>query len=318
MKQVSLGTTGMKVSAMALGCLNFGSRTDKATSYRLLDDYVEFGGSFLDTANNYAFWNDGCVGGESESLLGQWMKERSNRNLMFVATKVGAKPTFPGGGFENKEGLSRKAIEHAIDESLKRLGTDYIDLYYAHIDDADTPLEETLEAFERLVRAGKVRALGCSNYRVSRIIEARNISSAHNWAPYSCIQQRYTYLRPNPGADFGVQISADEELLRYCQSRDDFSLLAYSPLLHGSYTRREVPIPKQYEGLQTQARMRALNEIAEETEGTLNQVVLAWLLQNAPSTIPVIAASSLDQLQENIGSTVICLSDDQLERLNNA
>lgn len=124
------------------------------------------------------------------------MMERQNRSQMFVATKVGAKPRFPGGGFANKEGLGRKAIEQAIDASLQRLRTDYIDLYYAHIDDTDTPLEETLETFDLLVRTGKVRAVGCSNYQLARLIEARKISSEKNIASYRCIQQRYTYLHP--------------------------------------------------------------------------------------------------------------------------
>ncbi|MDQ0088520.1 aryl-alcohol dehydrogenase-like predicted oxidoreductase [Paenibacillus anaericanus] len=318
MQQLPLGATGMKVSALALGCLNFGSRTNKEMSYRLLDQYQDAGGSFLDTANNYAFWNDGCVGGESESLLGQWMKERGNRSRMTIATKVGAKPTFPGGGFEHKEGLSRKAIEQAIDESLRRLHTDYIDLYYAHIDDADIPLEETLEVMEGLVRAGKVRALGCSNYSVSRIEEARSISQAHNWTSYSCIQQRHTYLRPNRDADFGVQLSADDDLLKYCERHEDFSILAYSPLLNGAYTREDVPFPEQYEGPEVQARMRVLKEVAAETEGTMNQVILAWLLQNTPSTISLVAASSFEQLRENLGSLDIRLTQEQLERLNKA
>ncbi|MGF7050710.1 aryl-alcohol dehydrogenase-like predicted oxidoreductase [Paenibacillus sp. DS2015] len=317
-QQLPLGNTGLKVSALALGCLNFGSRTNKETSYRLLDQYQDAGGTFLDTSNNYAFWNDGCVGGESELLLGQWMKERGNRARMFVGTKVGAQPTFPGGGFENKEGLGRKAIEQAIDASLLRLGTDYVDLYYAHVDDADIPLEETLETMDGLVRAGKVRALGCSNHSVSRIQAAQKISSDHNWTSYSCIQQRHTYLHSNPGADFGPQISADEELLRYCESHEDLSFLAHSPLLNGAYTRQDVSIPEQYEGPGVQARMRILNEVAVETEGTLNQVVLAWLLQNTPTTISLIAASSSDQLRENLGSLDIRLSQEQLERLNRA
>ncbi|GGH27082.1 aldo/keto reductase [Paenibacillus segetis] len=318
MQNLPLGNTGIKVSALALGCLNFGSRTTKEISYRLLDQYQDAGGSFLDTANNYAFWNEGCVGGESESLIGQWMKERGNRSRMIVATKVGAKPTFPGGGFENKEGLGRKAIEQAIDESLLRLGTDYIDLYYAHIDDNSIPLQETLEVMDRLVRSGKVRALGCSNYSVSRIEEARSISRSHNWTSYSCIQQRHTYLRPNSAADFGVQISADDELLRYCEHHDDFSLLAYSPLLNGAYTRQDVALPEQYRGPEVETRLSVLKEVAAETDGTLNQVVLAWLLQNTPATISLIAASNSEQMSENLGSLDIKLSQGQLERLNRA
>lgn len=318
MRQIRLGSTGIQVSVMALGCLNFGSRDDRETSYGLLDAYEEAGGTFLDTSNNYAFWNEGCVGGESELLLGQWMKERGNRNRMVVATKVGAKPTFPGGGFENMEGLSRKAIEQALDESLLRLGTDYVDLYYAHIDDTKTPLEETLETLDGLVRAGKVRAIGCSNYRLPRIMEARSICEARSWTGYACIQQRYTFLRPQPGADFGVQVSADEELLSYCRSRDDFALLAYSPLLNGAYTRQDGPLPGQYEGPAARERLGVLREVAAEIGRTPNQVVLAWLMQSTPAALPLIAVSSKVQLQENLGSLHVRLTPDQLDRLTKA
>lgn len=318
MQQFELGNTGIQVSAMALGCLNFGSRNDRGTSYRLLDQYVDTGGTFLDTANNYAFWNEGCVGGESESLLGQWMRERGNRDRMLIATKVGAMPLSPGAGFDAIEGLSQRAIEHAIDQSLKRLGTDYVDLYYAHIDDTSTPLEETLEALDKLVQAGKVRAIGCSNYPLPRLQEALRISEAGNLTPYSCIQQRYTYLRPAPDADFGIQVSADEELLGYAGSRSDLTLLAYSPLLNGAYSSVEVALPESYSGPESQFRLRILTEIAAETGTTVNQIVLSWMLQNTPAVIPLIAASTKEQLSENLGALEVRLSRDQIERLNQA
>lgn len=318
MQQMKLGATSLRVSALALGCLNFGSRTSQRDSYRLLDQYVDAGGSFLDTANNYAFWNEGCIGGESELLLGRWMKERGNRDQMFIATKAGAKPAYPGAGFENMEGLGRKAIEAAIDESLRRLGTDYVDLYYAHIDDTSTPLEETLEALDELVRKGKVRAIGCSNYSLSRLKEAQRISEAGNLTPYSCVQQRYTYLQPRRDADFGIQVSADEELLTYCRNRGDLSLLAYSPLLNGAYTRKDVSIPESYGGSESLSRLQMLKEVAAETGGTMNQIVLAWMLHSDPAVIPVIAASTPEQLGENLGSLDIKLSREQLERLNQA
>ena len=139
MRQVVFGHTGERVSALCLGCMHFGTRVDEETSRGLLDQYADCGGGFLDTANNYAFWVNGFVGGESEELLGRWMRDRGNRNDIFLATKVGAKPLFEGGSFEDAEGLSAEAITRAAEESLRRLKTDRIDLYYAHIDDRTTP-----------------------------------------------------------------------------------------------------------------------------------------------------------------------------------
>nr|WP_145405137.1 aldo/keto reductase [Paenibacillus xylanexedens] len=318
MRQLTLGKSGPQVSALCLGCLNFGTKADKSLSYRLLDQYVEAGGNFLDTSNNYAFWNGAGVGGQSETLLGEWMKEKNNRNSIFLATKVGANPTIPGGGFPAKEGLSKKAIHKAVDESLKRLQTDYIDLYYAHIDDMDVPLEETLEAFNQLVQSGKVRAIGCSNHYTWRLEEARSISLSHGFAPYQCIQQRYSYLRPRPGADFDVQISVSEEMLKYIETHEEIALLAYSPLLSGAYTRQDRPIPVQYTGPDAEARIAVLQEISKETGATHNQVVLAWMLNNSPVTLPVIAASSTEQLQENLQALNVTLTQEQIKRLNEA
>ncbi|RUS47429.1 aldo/keto reductase [Cohnella sp. AR92] len=318
MQRHSLGATGLRVSDFSLGCLNFGSRTDKRTSFRLLDRYKEAGGNFLDTANNYAFWNEGCIGGESESLLGEWMRVSKNRSELIVATKVGAKPTIPGGGFDQIEGLSRQAIEKAVDESLLRLGTDYVDLLYAHIDDTDTPLEETLEAFDRLIKQGKVRALGCSNYRFSRLLEAKEISAARGLASYSCIQQRYTYLRPGIDADFGIQVSADDDLLEYCKKNDDFTMLAFSPLLGGLYGREDAEIPEAYRSEEQWVRLQTIRQAAREIGATPNQVVLAWMLQNVPRVLPLVAVSDLAQLEENLGALSIKLDAELLERLNRA
>ncbi|WP_270166926.1 aldo/keto reductase [Paenibacillus sp. SYP-B4298] len=318
MRQLSLGKSGPQVSALCLGCLNFGTNTDKSLSYRLLDQYLEAGGNFLDTSNNYAFWNGTGVGGQSETLLGEWMKERGNRNHIFLATKVGANPTVPGGGFASKEGLSKKAIHKAVDESLKRLQTDYIDLYYAHIDDMDVPLEETLDAFNQLVQSGKVGAIGCSNHYTWRLEQARSISQSRGFASYQCIQQRYTYLRPRPGADFDVQISVSEEMLKYIETHEEIALLAYSPLLNGAYSRQDRPIPVQYAGPDAETRIAVLQEISKETGATHNQVVLAWMLSNSPVTLPVIAASSTEQLRENLQALDVTLTQEQIKRLNEA
>ena len=162
MKKIRLGNTDKEISALCLGSMYFGTKISTESSFGLLDRYVAAGGDFVDTANLYACWVEGFHGGESETVLGQWMRERRNRDDLFLSTKVGATPTVRGGDTNAIEGLSSEAIESAIDASLKRLGTDRVDLYYAHIDDRKVSLGETLSTFDRLVRAGKVRFIGCS------------------------------------------------------------------------------------------------------------------------------------------------------------
>jgi aryl-alcohol dehydrogenase-like predicted oxidoreductase len=227
MRTISLGNSGVEVSAFCLGTMYFGSRTDRETSFQLLDRYVEAGGSFLDTANIYARWVPGFVGGESETLLGGWMRERKHRDQIFVATKVGFQ--YPGVEW----GLRADQIETECEKSLKRLGTDTIDLYYAHVDDRNTPMEETMAAFDRLVKAGKVRLIGASNFLAWRLEEARWVSQTRGWAEYCCIQQRYSYIRPKSGASFDPQIATNDDLLDYCRARG-ITILAYSPLLSGA------------------------------------------------------------------------------------
>ncbi len=311
MRTVPLGNTGLQVSAFCLGTMHLGSRTDRETSYRILDRYVEAGGSFLDTANNYAMWVPGYVGGESETLLGEWMRARNNRARIFIATKVG----FDYRGVER--GLRAYQIETECEKSLKRLGIDTIDLYYAHRDDRETAMEETLEALDRLVKAGKVCLVGASNFAAWRLEEARWVSQTHGWVEYCCVQQRYSYLRPKPGADFGHQTAANDDLLDYCRARG-IRLLAYSPLLSGAYTRADRAFPDQYLGPDTDARVAALRAVSEEAGATANQVVLAWMAQSDPAVIPVFGASTVGQLQENLGAREVELSVEQMARLNNA
>ena len=318
MKTVELGNTGKRVSALAPGCMNFGSRTDAARSTELLDQYLEAGGTFLDTANNYAFWHDGFEGGESERFLGRYLERRGNRDDIFLASKVGANPTVKGGGFDTAEGLSGAAIEKAIDESLERLRTDHLDLYYAHVDHRESDLMETLETFDKLVESGKVRHIACSNMKTWRIEQARNISHANGWAKYCGVQQRFSYLRPVPGADFDVQEAVTEELLDYCTVNDDFTLLAYSPLLNGAYTREDREVPDEYQSPDADARLTALKQVAAGLEATPNQVVLAWMMQGTPTVIPLVAASTEAQLAESLGATQVTLSSEQMTFLNEA
>jgi len=310
-KKVTLGNTDVQVSCLCMGTDSLGSKIDQQRSFELLDLYREKGGTSIDTANFYASWVPGCKGGESETTIGLWMKQRRNRKDMVVASKLGF--DYPG----CKGGLSQAEIQRECDKSLKRLQTDIIDLYYAHRDDPDTPLEETMEAFDRLIKAGKVRAIGASNLKVWRIAEANTVSKINGWAQYCTVEQRHTYLRPRHGADFGPQICINEDLKDYCHSRG-VTLVAYSVLLQGAYTRRDRPVPAQYAGPDANARLEALKAVASEVGATLNQVIIAWMLQSDPPVLPIIAGSKPEQLSENIVGLDINLTADQMKRLDTA
>jgi aryl-alcohol dehydrogenase-like predicted oxidoreductase len=313
MKTLPLGNTGEAVSALCLGAMYFGTRQDEATSFVLLDQYVDAGGTFIDTANIYSHWVPNGRGGESEALLGRWMKARGHRDRLFIASKVGF------GYGDQPRGLSPEQIETEVNLSLQRLGVDTIDLYYAHVDDRTIPLKETLGAFDALVRAGKVRHIGASNYSAWRLERAYAASKANGWAQFCCLQQRYTYLRPRPGADFGAQVAVNDDMLDYVASRaDEFTLLAYSVLLSGAYTRADRPIPDQYAGPDSDARLAALREVAAEHGVSANQVILAWMMQSDPPVIPLIAASTRDQMAENLGALDVVLTAEQMARLNAA
>ena len=311
MKKVLLGNSGVDVSMFCLGTMYFGSRNNKETSYQILDQYVKAGGSFLDTANIYAWWVPGYAGDESETLLGEWMRERKNRDQLFIASKVGFHYQ------DVKHGLKAQQIEEECHKSLKRMGIEMIDLYYAHVDDRNTPMEETLEAFDRLVKAGKVRLTGASNFLAWRLEEARWMSQTHGWAEYCCIQQRYTYIRPRSGTNFEPQVAANDDLLDYCRARD-ITMLAYSPLLSGAYSRAERSFQQQYVGSDTDKRLAALKKVADELGATVNQIVLAWMVHSDPYVIPLVAASTEEQMEENLGALDIKLSAEQMEYLNKA
>ncbi|MCP5119874.1 MAG: aldo/keto reductase [bacterium] len=311
MRKLRLGSSDVEVSVLCLGTDSIGSRIDRDTSFRLMDLYAEKGGAFIDTANFYAAWLEGCQGGESETTIGRWMKERGNRDRMVVASKLGF--DYPG----CDGGLSAAEIERECEKSLGRLETDRIDLYYAHRDDAATPLEETMEAFDRLVRAGKVRAIGASNLKVWRIAEADTVSRVNGWTQYCAVEQRHTYFRPRHGADFGPQICINDDLQDYCRSRN-LTMVAYSILLQGAYTREDRPVPAQYAGPEADDRLETLRAVAAETGATLNQVIIAWMLEGNPPMVAIIAGSQPEQLAENIAALDITLSADQTTRLTTA
>jgi aryl-alcohol dehydrogenase-like predicted oxidoreductase len=311
MKTIPLGHTGVSVSALCLGAMYLGTKQDDETSFRLLDAYVDAGGSFIDTANIYAWWIDGCRGGESEALLGRWMQARKNRNKLFLATKVGF-------GYDDvPAGLTAERIQAECEKSLKRLGVETVELYYAHVDDRSTPLEETLGALDNLIEDGKVRFIGASNYTAWRLEEANCISQTEGWAAFSCLQQRHTYIQPKPGASFSPQRHINEDLLDYARSRP-ITLLAYSALISGGYTHPAKYDFSNYQGPHTDSRLAVLHQLAAEKGVSPNQVVLAWMLNNDPCILPLIAASSLEQLQENLGALELKLTPEDMQRLNQA
>lgn len=311
------GPTGPEVSALCLGALPFGSVVDEPTSFAILDRFVEAGGTFIDTADNYVYWVEGCDGSESERLLGRWLAGRGIRDELVLATKVGAMPTDPD-DWSRLEGLSADVIRTQAEQSLTRLGIDRIDLYYAHVDDRTTPLHETVGAFTDLVKAGTVRTLGCSNHATWRVAQARSIARANGWPGYVAVQQRYTYAQPRPGATFGIQRHVDAELLDYVRNQDDLSLLGYSTLMFGAYGRPDKQVPAQYDHAGTGVRLRVLREVAARLGATPNQVVLAWLLGGDPPVIPIIGVSSVQQLDECLGAVDIELDDETRTRLDQA
>ncbi len=312
MRQLPLGNTGVQVSAFCLGTMNFGGTTSEQVARDILDLYVERGGYFLDTANIYSYGRPNCVGGESETILGSWIKDRGNRSKMFVATKVGME--YPG----VQSGLRAHQIESECEKSLKRLGIDTIDLYYAHADDRNTPLEESLAAFDRLIKAGKVRFIGASNFLTWRLVESHWVSRTQGLAEYCCIQQRYSYLRPKAGAKFRVQVATDDGLLDYCRTQN-FPLIGYAPLLKGAVASRpDKKLGEHYAGVDSNVRLAALKSMAGETGASAVQIVLAWMKQSDAPIIPLFSASTVEQMEENLGALDVQLSPDQMARLDAA
>jgi aryl-alcohol dehydrogenase-like predicted oxidoreductase len=310
MKKVVLGSTGEVVSELCLGALHLGSNTPDEVSIQILDTYVERGGAFLDTANIYNRDAPNCSGGESERLIGQWMRDRGIRADLFVATKVGM--AYPG----QPEGLRAEQIERECEKSLKRLKTDVIDLYYAHADDRNTPLEETLAAFDRLVRSGKVRFIGASNFQPTRLVDSLWTSRTNGWAGYCCIQQRYSYLRPRPGASFGIQVATNDDLLDFC-ALNEFPLVGYAPFLKGAVASRpDIRLRSEYVGKDSDARLAKLNAAADRLGITACQLTLAWMRHHEAPVIPLIGASSVAQVNESLDALQVHLEQEHMRELD--
>ncbi|MFE9021231.1 aldo/keto reductase [Streptomyces sp. NPDC007808] len=326
MKYRTIGTdpaTRREVSVLALGAMLFGSRTDEETSFAVLDRYVEAGGTFIDTSDNYAFWIDGGQGGQSEELLGRWRRSRGIGDEILIATKLGARPLAPGTGYvDNAEGLSKKVIRESAERSRDRLGVAKLDLLYAHIEDRTVPLRETVEGFAELVAEGTVGLLGVSNHATWRVERARALAAAAGLPGYEVLQYAHSHLRPRfdvpdglfPDGNLG---QAGPDLLSYLREEPALTLVAYSPLLKGAYTHPD-RLPADYDHPGTPARLKALREVARETGATVNQVVLAWQIGAELPIIPLVGASSVAQLEESLAAVDLELSAEQRARLDAA
>lgn len=336
LKRVPLARTGERVSEICLGCMVMGSTTSEEESFKILDHFYESGGNFLDTANCYAWWvGDGeNVGDESEAVLGKWITQRGNRDQVFLATKVGGRLRDPH-SMRNEKGeidwnrlpseyeiQNSDTIRGSVEGSLRRLKTDYIDLYYAHIMDDRVPLEETLEALNALVVEGKVRYIACSNFSTWKMERARQVSQREGWAQFVAIQQQYSYLRPNARVDFGKQRNVDEELLDYLRHTPEVALVGYSPLLKGMYDseekRQSIYLKDMFESEDSCERLERIRGLAKELGVLPSQVVFAWLLRQQPRVIPILGSSRFDQYLSNLQSVELSLSDEQIRFLNEA
>jgi len=334
MKRIPFGTTGEQVSQFCLGAMLMGTSMNLETSHAMLDEFVEAGGNFIDTANCYAWWVENGAGGESETLLGNWMKQRANRQNIFLATKGGA--AIPNlrtvkdeqGNItwekvrDSYEYLSAAALRKAIEGSLRRLQVETIDLYYVHVDDRVTPIEETLETLNCFVREGKTRFIGCSNLRTWRLERSLGVSRKNGWSSYVALQNEYSYLRPKQGSDLGVSVHTDDEQLDFLTANPDVMLLAYSPLLKGIYDdvrKREAYYNWSfYDGADSQARLKVLSEIAGQLGISNSQLVLAWMLHHQPRIVPIVAASRMEQYRHNMQALNVQLSPQQMDALNHA
>ncbi|MEU3457824.1 aldo/keto reductase [Micromonospora sp. NPDC006766] len=311
------------IENLALGAMLFGTLTDERRSFELLDRFVDAGGVWIDTANCYAFWADPSgFGGQSEELLGRWLARRPGvRDRIRISTKVGCEPTVAGRFPETAEGLSAEAVKSGIEGSLRRLGTDHVELYWAHKPDPVTPLEETVAAFGELVSAGTVGRLGCSNYAVWEVERARQTARAGGCTGFTAVQQHHTYLRPRPGTRPSVVHrfgAVSDEVLHYLEHHPDLALWAYTPLLAGAYTRADKPLPTEYDHAGTARRLAVLDEIAAETGTNRNRVVLAWLAGGNPAATPIIGVSRVEQLDEAIAGVSLKLTAEQRDRLDAA
>ncbi|MBK0402468.1 aldo/keto reductase [Adhaeribacter sp. BT258] len=312
MEKRKLGNSGLEIAPLVFGGNVFGWTIDETTSFEILDAFTRAGFNCIDTADVYSNWKPGNTGGESETIIGNWLKQRGNREQVIIATKV-------GGDMGQGKNLKKEYIVKAAEDSLKRLQTDYIDLYQSHYDDPATPLDETLEAYQTLINAGKVRAIGASNYSAERLAEALKTSDEMNLPRYQTLQPEYNlYAR-----------EGFEKALEPLCVNNNIGVIPYYSLASGFLTgkyRSEADLGKSQRGGGIQKYLNdrgfrilnALDEVAAELNATPAQVALSWLMHRPGITAPIASATSLNQLNELLKAAELKPGKDAIEKLNRA
>jgi aryl-alcohol dehydrogenase-like predicted oxidoreductase len=313
MQTRKLGGSGLEVSPVCLGGNVFGWTADEPVSFAILDAFVGAGFNFIDTADVYSRWVPGHKGGESETVLGNWFKRGGHRKTVILATKVGIELA------PDKKGLSKAYILRAVEDSLQRLQTDYIDLYQSHIDDATVPLEETLEAYDQLIKQGKVRAIGASNYKAERLAEALKVSKQHGLPRYECLQPHYNLYE---------RAAYEQDLEPVCL-QEDVGVIPYFALASGFLTgkyRSEADLAKGPRGQMVKKYLdprglrilAALDQISAKLHSTPGKVAIAWLIARPSITAPIASATSVEQLKDLVDAANLQLDAASIEALNEA
>ena len=313
MEKRALGKSGISIPPLVFGGNVFGWTADRATSFRLLDALVDAGFNAIDTADMYSTWVPGHQGGESETVIGNWLKQRGGRDKLSIFTKVGM--AMGSGG----KGLSKRWITEEIERSLARLQIDYIDLYQSHVDDEETPLEETLGAYASLIEQGKVRAIDASNYTAPRLKQALATSAKLGLPRYEALQPHYNLVE---------RAIFETDLEPLCRA-EKLGVINYYALASGFLTgkyRSEADLSKSPRGagvkkyLDARGRriLKALDDVAASHAATPGQVAIAWLIARPSVTAPIASATSLDQLQDLLKAAMLQLKPKEIEALNQA
>lgn len=309
----ALGRSGLQAQPIAFGGNVFGWSADERTSFALLDAFVEAGFNLVDTADAYSAWVPGNSGGESETIIGRWLKQGGKRDKLLIATKVGK--------WKERPGLSPENIAAAVEDSLRRLQTDVIDLYQAHEDDDATPLEATLAAFGRLIEQGKVRAIGASNYSATRLRDALQVSRQYGLPRYETLQPEYNLYDRSGYESELAPVVAEHGLgvIGYYSLASGFLTGKYRTLADaGKSSARGQAVVKQYLNARGLRILAALDDIAARHSSTPTQVSLAWLLAQPGVVAPIASATSVEQLHDLLAAARLSLSADDLAQLDAA